>query len=120
MTVSGKAIKEPKNLKVVIGTPFSELLDYCGVDREKVDKLVMGGPMMGMAQFTEEVPVIKGTGGLLALTKEETNYCKPQACISCGKCVDVCPMHLVPFMYAKTCSKRKLGRFKTIQLNGLY
>lgn len=116
VTVSGKAIKEPKNLKVVIGTPFSELLDYCGVDREKVDKLVMGGPMMGMAQFTEEVPVIKGTGGLLALTKEETNYCKPQACISCGKCVDVCPMHLVPFMYARLAVKENWEDLKKYNL----
>ena len=116
VTVSGKAIKEPKNIKVVIGTPFSELLDYCGVDREKVDKLVMGGPMMGMAQFTEEVPVIKGTGGLLALTKEETNYCKPQACISCGKCVDVCPMHLVPFMYARLAVKEHWEDLKKYNL----
>ena len=116
VTVSGKAIKEPKNIKVVIGTPFSELLDYCGVDREKIDKLVMGGPMMGMAQFTEEVPVIKGTGGLLALTKEETNYCKPQACISCGKCVDVCPMHLVPFMYARLAVKEHWEDLKQYNL----
>lgn len=101
VTVSGNAIREPKNLKVVIGMPFSDLLEKCKVDREKIDKLVMGGPMMGMAQFTEDVPVIKGTGGLLALTKEETNYCKPQPCISCGKCVDVCPMKLVPFMYGR-------------------
>lgn len=107
VTVSGKAIKEPKNIRVVIGTPFSELLEKCGVDREKVDKLVMGGPMMGMAQFTEDVPVIKGTGGLLALTNEETNYCKPQACISCGKCVDVCPMNLVPFMYGRLAIKEE-------------
>ncbi len=107
VTVSGNATKEPKNVKVVIGTPFKEILDYCNVDREKIDKLVMGGPMMGMAQFTEDVPVIKGTGGLLALTKDETNYCKPQACISCGKCVDVCPMQLVPFMYSRLAKKEE-------------
>ena len=72
--------------------------------------------MMGMAQFTEEVPVIKGTGGFLALTKEETNYCKPQACISCGKCVDVCPMHLVPFMYARLAVKEHWEDLKKYNL----
>ena len=83
VTVSGKAIANPKNVKVAIGTPFSYILDYCGVNREVVDKLVMGGPMMGMAQFSEEAPVIKGTSGLLALTKEETNPYKTRPCIGC-------------------------------------
>ncbi|MCQ8211885.1 electron transport complex subunit RsxC [Cetobacterium somerae] len=101
VTVTGKAIKEPKNLKAVIGTPISELLEKCGYNEENVEKIVMGGPMMGMAQLTLEVPVIKGTSGLLALTKEETNYCKPKACIGCGKCVDACPMSLEPIMYAR-------------------
>ncbi|WP_337742697.1 electron transport complex subunit RsxC [Fusobacterium gonidiaformans] len=101
VTVSGKAIATPKNVRIAIGTPFSYLLDACGVDREKVDKLVMGGPMMGMAQFSEEAPVIKGTSGLLALTTEETNPYKPKACIGCGKCVSVCPMSLEPVMFAR-------------------
>ena len=92
VTVSGKAIANPKNVKVAIGTPFSYILDYCGVNREVVDKLVMGGPMMGMAQFSEEAPVIKGTSGLLALTKEETNPYKTRPCIGCGKCVEACHM----------------------------
>ena len=61
-----------------MGTPFSYILDQCGVNRDIMDKLVMGGPMMGMAQFSEEAPVIKGTSGLLALTKEETNPYKPK------------------------------------------
>lgn len=101
VTVTGKAISEPKNLKVLIGTPINEILEYCGYNEEVVEKVVMGGPMMGMAQFKLEVPVIKGTSGLLALTKEETNACKPKPCIGCGKCVDVCPMSLEPIMYAR-------------------
>jgi electron transport complex protein RnfC len=101
VTVTGKGIKEPKNLKATIGTPISELLENCGYIEEKVEKVVMGGPMMGMAQLTLEVPVIKGTSGLLALTKNETNFCKPKACIGCGKCVDACPMSLEPIMYAR-------------------
>lgn len=106
VTVSGKAVERPSNLKVRIGTMFSEILDYAGTNRESMDKLVMGGPMMGMAQHTENVPVVKGTSGLLALTKEETNPYKPKSCILCGKCVKACPINLLPNMYAK------LARFK--------
>lgn len=101
VTVTGKGVEQPKNLKAVIGTPISMLLENCGYKEEVVEKIVMGGPMMGMAQLTLEVPVIKGTSGLLALTKQETNYCKPKACIGCGKCVDACPMSLEPIMYAR-------------------
>ena len=101
VTVAGKAVEEPKNLKVAIGTPISALLQNCRYKEDEVEKIVMGGPMMGMAQLTLEVPVIKGTSGLLALTKQETNYCKPKACIGCGKCVDACPMSLEPIMYAR-------------------
>ncbi|MGL5797045.1 MAG: RnfABCDGE type electron transport complex subunit C, partial [Cetobacterium sp.] len=101
VTVTGKGIKEPKNLRVVIGTQISELLENCGYLENEIEKIVMGGPMMGMAQLTLDVPVIKGTSGLLALTKKETNYCKPKACIGCGKCVDACPISLQPIMYAR-------------------
>ena len=99
VTVSGKAIKTPKNLKIAIGTPFSYILDHCGIEREKMERLVMGGPMMGLAQMTEDATVIKGTSGLLALTTEEMRPYKTKACISCSKCVSACPMGLAPLMY---------------------
>lgn len=116
VTVSGKGIINPKNVKIAIGTPFSYLLDYCGVNREVVDKLVMGGPMMGMAQFSEEVPVIKGTSGLLALTKEETNPYKTRACIGCGKCVEACPMGLEPLMFARLAAFEQWEQLKEYSL----
>lgn len=116
VTVSGKGIINPKNIKIAIGTPFSYLLDYCGVNREIVDKLVMGGPMMGMAQFSEEAPVIKGTSGLLALTKDETNPYKTRACIGCGKCVEACPMGLEPLMFARLAAFEQWEQLKEYSL----
>lgn len=101
VTVTGKGVKTPKNLRARIGTQISILLEACGYDETDVEKVVMGGPMMGIAQFTLDVPVIKGTSGLLALTKAETNSCKAKACIVCGKCVDVCPMSLEPLMFVR-------------------
>lgn len=116
VTVSGKGIINPKNVKIAIGTPFSYLLDYCGVNREVVDKLVMGGPMMGMAQFSEEAPVIKGTSGLLALTKEETNPYKTRPCIGCGKCVEACPIGLEPLMFARLAAFEQWEQLKEYSL----
>ena len=115
VTISGKAIKKPMNLKVRIGTMFKDMLDYAGVEREEVDKLVMGGPMMGMAQHSEDVPVVKGTSGLLALTTAETNPCKAKNCILCGKCIGACPMGLEPLMYAKLAKFNQweeMGKYK--------
>jgi len=114
VTVSGLAVGRPVNLKVKIGTMFNEILDYTKTNRDEIEKLVMGGPMMGMAQPSETVPVIKGTSGLLALTKEETNPYKPKSCIVCGKCIKACPMDLLPNMYAK------LARFKRWEEMGEY
>lgn len=116
ITVSGKAVKNPKNYRVPIGTHIKDILEEVGLDRNSMDKLLTGGPMMGISQHTEEVPVIKGTSGILALTQEETNPYKSKACISCGKCVDVCPMGLSPLMYAKFAQFEKWEEFKEYNL----
>ena len=101
VTISGKGLSAPKNLRVRIGTLFKDILEYCGFNEQITEKIVMGGPMMGIAQFTTEVPTVKGTSGILALTEEELNHCRSKSCISCGKCVDVCPMNLTPLMFAQ-------------------
>ena len=102
LTVTGDGIVEPKNLRVRIGTPFKEVIAFCGGYTDAASKLVMGGPMMGLAQATDEVPVIKGTSCILILSgKEAQMEVQPRACISCGRCVDVCPMHLIPTMMAR-------------------
>ena len=104
VTVSGSAVANPKNLLVRIGTPFSVLLDAAGGFLEEPHTVLAGGPMMGMAQHTVEVPVIKGTNAVLALCKDENKFDEEQICIRCGKCVGACPMNLLPnylYSYAK-------------------
>ncbi len=95
-TVTGKGLKQPKNLLVKIGTPFKEIIEQCGGYNGKPGKLIMGGPMMGLAQYTDEIPVMKGTSGILVLSEEEAKLPEPQNCIKCGKCVEVCPISLQP------------------------
>lgn len=101
VTVTGKGIKEPKNLLVRIGTPFQNLIDFCGGLTEDTFKIVNGGPMMGIAQYTLEVPVTKGTSGIVLFTKRETEITEPGPCIRCARCVDSCPMNLLPNTLAR-------------------
>jgi len=97
-TVSGDAIKDPKNLLLRIGTSYEYVIDYCGGFSKTPEKIISGGPMMGMAQFTLDVPVIKGTSGILALSSDVVNSGEESPCIRCGRCVKACPMGLVPSM----------------------
>jgi electron transport complex protein RnfC len=101
VTVTGKGIKQPKNLLVRIGTPFQHLIDYCGGIADTTVKIINGGPMMGIAQYSLEVPVTKGTSGILALTADEAQLPEPQPCIRCGRCVVACPMNLMPNALAR-------------------
>ena len=98
VTVTGMVIREPGNLVVPLGTSFSHAVEACGGFTEPPAKVLMGGPMMGLAQHTLEVPVVKGTSGILALSRREAGYAVPAepVCIRCGRCVDACPMGLVP------------------------
>ena len=97
-TVTGGAIKEPQNLLLRIGTTFAQAVTLCGGFLQAPVKVIMGGPMMGMAQRTLDVPIIKGTSGILVLREEDVNSGPERPCIRCGRCVDACPMGLIPSM----------------------
>ena len=108
VTVSGSGVVEPKNLECPIGTPFSCLFDACGGLNDKTYKLIAGGPMMGMAQYTADVSVGKGTGAVLAFCENEEQTVEHPQCIRCGKCVAACPMHLEPLFMYQYASKNML------------
>lgn len=100
VTVSGSGVHEPKNLYCPIGTPISDLLDACGGVKQGTFKILMGGPMMGHSQYDMAAPIGKGTNAILAFADKEERTVDYPACIRCGKCISVCPMHLQPvFMY---------------------
>jgi electron transport complex protein RnfC len=96
VTVSGSAVANPKNLLARIGTPLRELFSAAGGFKDNPYKVLMGGPMMGISQYSLDVPVIKGTNAILAFCEKEDAYSEQQVCIRCGKCVGACPMNLMP------------------------
>ncbi|MCF7858292.1 MAG: electron transport complex subunit RsxC [Candidatus Cloacimonetes bacterium] len=100
ITVSGKIVKKPKNIKARIGTLFSDLLQFCDGTSEEIGKVISGGPMMGFAIPTLETPMTKGSSGLLIFNKKEAHKEVESVCLRCGRCVDICPMNLVPSLIA--------------------
>ena len=116
LTLTGSAFAEPKNLIVRLGTIFQDVIDYAGGFAREPVKLLMGGPMMGIAQYTTDVPVIKGTSGIVALTKEDVDIVESQTCIRCGRCVNACPMFLLPSALGILCERHKFEEAKQLGL----
>ncbi len=96
LTVSGKAVKNPGNLRVRVGTPVKYIVEFCGGEKVAPKKVIQGGPMTGAALATYDVYTHKTTSGILLLDKSEAAAEEPTPCLNCGKCADVCPMHLMP------------------------
>ncbi|KAJ52772.1 electron transport complex protein RnfC [Clostridium tetanomorphum] len=111
VTVTGDAIKEPKNLRFKIGTSVRELVEAAGGFAEEPLKVISGGPMMGMAMYSLDVPSTKGTSGVLCLTKKVAEIEEESNCINCGKCVQVCPMNLMPTKLATASAVSNLDMF---------
>jgi len=114
VSVTGGGIVRPKNLLVPIGIPMGELIDFCGGLRKTAGRIIAGGPMMGFAFTNPNTPVTKGTSGITVLTHEEIRQVEQSVCVRCGRCVDVCPMNLVPTKLAAA------SRFKDLNLARRY
>lgn len=96
VTISGEAIGKPQNFIVRIGTPFHDLVEVAGGLNDKTERVISGGPMMGIAQSDLSVPVVKATNSILCLLKDVNGAAENPVCLRCGKCVAVCPMRLQP------------------------
>lgn len=96
ITVDGSAVLNPSNVQVLIGTPLKDVFESCGGLKEKPAKVIMGGPMMGVAQFSLETSVLKQTNAILTFSEKDRLIAEESVCIRCGKCVLACPMNLMP------------------------
>ncbi|PXX99165.1 electron transport complex subunit RsxC [Marinifilum breve] len=111
-TVTGKSLKNPSNWMFRIGTPVKDIIEAAGGMPEDTGKIVGGGPMMGKAIASVDVPLTKGSSGLLLLPREETARKATKACIRCGKCVSVCPMGLEPYLLMVCADKKDYERLE--------
>jgi electron transport complex protein RnfC len=109
-TVTGKKLANPGNFLVRMGTPMKDLIEACGGMPEGDNKLLAGGPMMGKALTSTEVPICKGTNSVTILSDEDARRKEPQPCIRCAKCVGACPMGLEPYLLAKISEVKNWGR----------
>lgn len=96
VTVTGGAVKRPQNYRVPIGTNMQELVDEAGGFVKKTEKVISGGPMMGVALYDLNIPIVKGSSAILAFTEDEVKANEPSNCINCGRCLSVCPGRIVP------------------------
>ena len=110
LTVSGHAVREPKNIETLIGARVADLIEFCGGFAEQPASLVNGGPMMGQPLPGTDVPVVKGMSGVLALAANEVNESQERPCIRCGSCVAICPVGLVPVELAALVRKDMLDK----------
>ena len=107
VTVTGKKLSKPSNFLVRIGTPIKELIEATGVSSIEGGKVICGGPMMGRAVNSTDIPVTKGTSGVLLIPEEESKRGQEQDCIRCGRCITVCPMGLEPYLLATVSSRKQ-------------
>lgn len=116
VTVSGDECVNPQNLRVRIGTPASFLIEKCGGINDKVEQVIFGGPMMGTSAVNINAPITKLTSGILLMSYTATHKEPEKDCIRCGKCADVCPVGLRPFMIAKLTKENMISELKDLDI----
>jgi electron transport complex protein RnfC len=109
MTVTGRGIRSPKNLLAPIGAPLAYVLEHCGGVTDDAVRLVVGGPMMGIAQYDFSAPIMKATSGIVVMTRAEVEMNPETPCLNCGMCIDACPVNLLPTRLVKFI---RAGRFE--------
>ncbi len=116
VTVSGPGVEYPANLIVPLGTPVREVLRFCGGLKEETREVINGGPMMGSPIASLDVPILKGSSGILAFTEEEASRPKEYTCIRCGRCVEACPYFLNPSRLARLAKARLFDEMKNYHI----
>ena len=116
VTVSGPGVREPANLIVPVGTKLRDLLAACGGMTDDAEEIVFGGPMMGLAQSSLDVPIVKGTTGVIVLTSPEVNPADSFPCIRCGRCLEACPVFLNPSALADYARKGRYAEMEELHL----
>ena len=117
VTVDGSAVKHPQNVIAPIGTPIRNLFDFCGGLRDDVQKIILGGPMMGAAVPSLDVPIVKVTSAILALSGKDAEAPIPSACIKCGRCIVQCPMNLMPSFIEGAFERKKVDLLRKYKVN---
>lgn len=117
VTVTGDAIENPCNFKVRTGTSYAELVEAAGGFKGTPAKIISGGPMMGKAIYSLELPITKSSSAILCLSKDEASEYEPSACIRCGRCVSVCPGRVMPNQLARLANAGEIDAF--IKYNGM-
>lgn len=116
VTLDGSAIAHPQNVIVPVGTPIKDVVAFCGGYKTEPKKLIMGGPMMGVAITSDELPILKQNNAILAFDEREAALRQPTACIRCGRCVAACPMQLMPTKLEQAAERKDVEALQSLHV----
>lgn len=117
ITVDGTAIRTPKNVEALLGTPINEIIEFCGGYKKVPRKILMGGPMMGRAIFDDSMALVKNNNAILAFDEEWAELPNETACINCGRCVKACPLSLMPTTLSKAYERKDIDLLNNLKIN---
>lgn len=117
ITVDGSAIKDPKNIRVPIGTPIKDIINFCGGYKNAAKKILMGGPMMGLTVCSDDVPILKQNNAILAFDEKDAAMQEASPCIRCGRCVESCPLKLLPYALEQNFESKDAEALNILNIN---